>query len=935
MNREKWLFVIVLVIVLAWGGLRLGSAYEAEPVPPGRTMNVAAPDVRDYASVAEEKRFTRVLTGAETLATAVPERGRTVLLPFSDLDRLDPIMLPVPRDLPTPVVLPPIRLFPGTVWFRWFRSPPLPVMVAAAPDPAETDVPIDDGDEDEETDAERALREEDAIKSRGRFTFKDSEWDLLVLVSGSRWYGTLSMLKEQKDANHTKFELLLPENAAMPFYFEQIDTANGRVQTTGTMSRESSNIREIVFADTIENRYWARRVQERVKEKDPDALMALGRWVMDLADLPNYSRPKGLALAVAAFELAMTAANGSVESVLWLGEALHRSFRFDEELSLYDRVLAEKASSPLQARRARIFRKLGLPDLEFVALEQALAIAPGDVQSRLRRGDALLVAGEFQKAMTDFAEAERIGTAEEQVAGREGRGRALVLQGRPKDALTLLASATDAASLTTLGSAHYALKQFAEARAVFEKAVAADPLSADATTGLGFAMAHTATDAAGLEAGLAMLEKARGLCPLNYFYPPLGQGFTDARLDRAVASQDWFLTAARAMPANPYVHYALGMSYLRDGRFADARVRFLKALEADYRFADCLLGAGTASVELREFAKARQYFDRALTLELRALADAGGDPERQAAARDMVLLLRFRLGRTWLISEDVAEKDRLKQAKDQFEKLVALDSRFVPALIALGTIAYHEGDADGAQAKLDLARDLAHPGEDREQAESLKVEIIRRENMRRWRDDFDRPSSGTVGNGWTQTTVGAMQPKIRDGNVVVSGRMESAGTIWLARGEKGLNEKFISAQAGITTGIRDRVEVWFVVFQRRGQGAGSEVTVGTTVGVGRNMLGELVQVERKASDKTFTSTVVVGPDGQPRLWPEGEVLLRVERTDPEEGTFAIFVNGDRVGTAPVGLRQKGGDVELGFLFTANVAEQIDVSVSGVEMIRFK
>jgi hypothetical protein len=265
-----------------------------------------------------------------------------------------------------------------------------------------------------------------------------------------------------------------------------------------------------------------------------------------------------------------------------------------------------------------------------------------------------------------------------------------------------------------------------------------------------------------------------------------------------------------------------------------------------------------------------------------------------------------------------------------------MDGRFVPALVALGTIAYQEGDAEEAMRKLDLARDLATPGEDRQQAENLKLEIVKRENMRRWRDDFDRPSSRTVGNGWSQTQVGAVQPTIRDGNVVVSGRMEEAGTVWLARGEPGLNEKFISVQAGVSTGPTDHVDAYLVVFQRRGTGAGGgEVTVGAAVGVGRNQRGELVQVERKPADRIFTATAVPGADGKPRLWPEGEVVLRVERIDPEEGTFALFVNGERVGTAPVGLRQKSGTVEIGLLVTANAAEQIDVVVSGVEMIRFK
>ncbi len=925
MNREKWLFLVVLVIAVVWGFLAVSSSYQAKTLPKGTALSVDVPQVQTFTDLPPEQRVLRLVSGADKLPATVAEAGRTAHVPFSDLERVGAAEIPPPEDLKTPIVFVPFRPFPGVAWYRWFRAPvPAEVGGAAPAAPTEEEAPADEGE-----DETAGVDEDEIIRSRAKWTFAEREWDYILLNSGQKWYGTISLRQAERDRGLTKYALLLPEGATVSFDFAQIDTASGRVLTTGLMSREKSGIREVGFADTIENRYWARRTLERVAADNVEALLALGRWVMDLADQAAYDRAAGLRLAADTFAEARAAAKTSVDAVLALGEALHRSFRFDEEFALYEGVLAEKPSALLESRKARLMRTLGLRAEELAALDRALTLAPADAQARLRRGEARIAAGLLDEALADFQEAERTGSPEEQVSGREGRARALLVMGRVAEAADALADASDAASLVTRGAALYAQMKFAEAKDCFARAFSADGSSYAAVNGMGLAGTFAASDAAGIEEAVQTLDRARGMNPLNYYLPPLGQAFAEFRRGRYVESIDRLLAAERAEPRDPYVHYALGALYMNSGRPAEARDQCLEAVRLDYRFGDALVGAGTACIELRDWAGARKYLERALTLEERALAGAAGDAVRQGKARDMVILLNYRIGRVCMVSEDLPEKTRFEKAKERFKAVLALDPRHVLSTVALGVIQYREGDVNAALTSLDRARDLTAPGDLRVRIEGAKARIVDAENRRVWRDRFDRPSSKNVGNGWAQAGAGNVQPQIRDQKVQIAGRMNQAGEIWLTRGDKALNEKFLSAQATMSARKSDQIEYRFIIFQRRG------AKVGNAAGVARTARGTVAIVELKPAARDYQLTDVKGADGQDLPWPDGDVVVRLDRSDPEQGVFDIYLNGEKVGSVEAGIRRRAGELEFGFNVIANAGEDFEALVDELEIVRYK
>jgi hypothetical protein len=209
---------------------------------------------------------------------------------------------------------------------------------------------------------------------------------------------------------------------------------------------------------------------------------------------------------------------------------------------------------------------------------------------------------------------------------------------------------------------------------------------------------------------------------------------------------------------------------------------------------------------------------------------------------------------------------------------------------------------------------------------------VEAESRRLWRDTFDRPDSSRIGNGWGETDRGQVQPQLRDGKAVISGRKKEAGSVWLTRSESDLNDKFLSAQALVRIGERDRVTLRYMVFSRGRQARGG---VGSAIAIARNARGEVVLQERTAAQREWTETPAKDESGAPMMWPEGDVELRIVRSDPKQGLFEAFVNDVSIGSANIGLRQRPGALDLGFQVEANAAEQFSFSVDEVLVERYR
>jgi tetratricopeptide (TPR) repeat protein len=875
------------------------------------------------------------VSGVRGLPTALSEKGRTIFVPHSDLIGVEPAVLDLPRALPVAVVMPPLFPFPMVPWYPNFRVESFPLVTGG---PVEVEDDPFAGDDDDEGDDETASEfEERVMRERQKWEFVESEWDFLTLETGGKWFGRISLKKAQRAQGYKKYDLLLPENRGLLFYFEKLNKLKGTIEGTGENTLDGSGIAEVGFKDTIEDRYWSRRTTQRVDPKNHLHLQELVRWLLPVCEQEGYDRKLGLELAVKTAEEALAARPGDLESTLLLGEALHLSFAYDKEFELYEKELAVKPASALHARIGRIYRKLGLIGMEETELTKALELAPGDSRTRLSRGEARFKLGNYTGADEDFAEAVGGGSAEEQTAGKEGQARVLLVQGHPARAAGLLAGSSDLASLVTLGAARYAQRDFAAAKEAFERVVDEEPEFTSAVTNLGFAQVQTAETWADLDEAVKTLDKARELNPLNYFYPPLGKGFAESRRGRTVESVDRFAAAAAALPTDPYIHYILGVSYLRDQRFEDARDEFKAALSLDFRFLDALIGAGVASMGVRvpppegseatdvlmAWSDARDYLERALEIERRRFAE-----NRTGTGRADLVVAQYRYGRAILASLDLAQETRLRMAEAQFRAILETDDRHVPSLNALGFILYGNRDVEGALRAFDQARSLSPKDEedvDRAYAIEMKQRILDAESRRLWRELFDRRDNTAPANGWVSEPHKGIRWRLMGGKAVTKGRWPQEGTLWLTRGDNRLNGSFIGTRAVVEI-PEDAQQTWrFMVFTRRG------TSVGAAVGVERNTRGEVVFLTKRAGDPDFGGEVVEDENGMPVMWPAGPVTAHIERTDPEKGIFEVSFEGRKIGKIDLGIKRRPGPLELGFSLSATSGEEVEAAIEEVEI----
>ena len=925
----------MLGIALLWGGSALLGPYQPGDDPtPGR-LSVLAPTVDDGRSLPDADRFMKFVSGYPVLPTAQKSRPgeRNPWVPHSDLLPVEPAVLALPRALPTPVVLPPVDPFPMVPWYRNFRFDGIEVV------PGGVESPFDGGGgaaEEESDELNEGDFDEKLLRGRSKWEFVAAHWDVVTFSNGTKWYGTISLKNEQRNAGFTKFMLLLRDDYQnLPFYFEKINTSNGRTDSSVTWTFAGSEVIRVAFRDDIFHTYWTMRTEARVGAKD---IVALGRLVRDflpLCDQEGYDRAEGLRLAVETMNEAHKVAPTDLETVLLLGETLHRSFKFDEELAIYRTLLKDRDPPAVHARIGRIYRKLGLRGREVDVLTRALALAPGDTRSRLNRAEAFYSLRRFEDAAGDFREVESSGTPEEQTLAREGRGRALLAQGKPAETVKVLNDAFDVRSRLTLGAARYALKDFAGAEQAFQEAVDQEPQSPAGLTLLGLAKAHTATDGNGIAAAIDLLNEARELDALNYFLPPLGAGFAEERRGDTVTSVDRYSAAATALPTAPYAHYALGRSYYRDGRYADAKDAFISALELDYRFVDALIGAGLASLELsvtdhpEKWADARAYLRRAVTLELREF-----EKSKSPETRRYLLLAHYRFGRTILLSEDLPSESRFRDAKLQMEACLALDDRFVPALNALGYIAYYEQDIDRALGRLEEAERLSPetPGDlDKSYASESKGRILEAESRRRWVDTFDRPDGPDIGNGWRPEGPAGIVPRLQDGAVVVGGRWPTneRKAVYLSRGTKDdeLGDRFISARALVWSNRADKVTLQFYAFTRSAKRG-----IGTAAGIERTTRNTVVLISKTGTSDDWERTILKDEDGKDLLWPDGWSNVRIERVDPAKGVLEISLGEQVLGRVDVGLRKRPGlGLELSFQWSAGGGDLFESKIDEVEM----
>lgn len=142
--------------------------------------------------------------------------------------------------------------------------------------------------------------------------------------------------------------------------------------------------------------------------------------------------------------------------------------------------------------------------------------------------------------------------------------------------------------------------------------------------------------------------------------------------------------AVEIEPGNPIYHNAVGAVMLSIGRFPDAEVEFLKAVELDPTYADAFHNLGSTHAEQGKWAEAIVAYRKALAQTIYARPETTYNNLGYAY---------------WAL-------DRRKEAEDAFRAALQLEPKLVPSHFWLGVLLEKEGRKAEARNHFRAARDL-------------------------------------------------------------------------------------------------------------------------------------------------------------------------------------------------------------------------------------
>ena len=203
---------------------------------------------------------------------------------------------------------------------------------------------------------------------------------------------------------------------------------------------------------------------------------------------------------------------GDVEAQSNLGAALRRLGRLDEAVVCLRRALQLRPDiSEVWNNLGNAERDLGRPAAALEAFGQALRLKPDLAKAHNNRGNALLDLGRLEEAIASYRRALEIDAA--YAEAHRNLGIALRLQGRAEQAESscrqaLAIAPDDPAAVVLLAHLSSDRGEFAQARTLLERAIAADPESAEGWAGLAALRRMTCDDAAWLAGALRVAEHA-------------------------------------------------------------------------------------------------------------------------------------------------------------------------------------------------------------------------------------------------------------------------------------------------------------------------------------------------------------------------------------------------------------------------------------------
>jgi tetratricopeptide (TPR) repeat protein len=751
--------IVFLAAVLALGGMGYGLF-------TGGAATLRGGD-RPSAS-GQRERFVAPDTAVALPNAATPPLARELFSPPRDTSPLPSLELVEPPRERLPLLLPPTDPGPAASAYGKLLRRALPRVdlpdLFVAKEEAETEVEDDAFLELAGRDEKKPALVPDGEKSGSQdplanltpaerevvLTTWKQRYDWIQRGPGELWFGRI--------VNPDRYGLEAdPARASEALLFVHLDPATGREKfaniSAPPLPVARADIGGFGFADTIANglELRARKLAtgEFTRSSFDEALVLARECIAN-----RLEAPRALVIAEELFRRAAAYDAKDPLPRIGLARCMEAAFRFEDAFQTYQELLA---AFP---HREEIHVALALLEERFLMYTQA--------EARLH-------------AALDMNRGSWI--------SRFGLGGFLVRRGRAGEAVEHLKVASQAAPQepellpirvairTTLGDAHLALGDLAEAEAAYRSAVSADAKHERAQAGLlaaqvlaGKAPAEAVTTGEGvgfellLARGVAALaagqhEAARDLLRLAVEADPLRAHLALAALSVLAEvtgnAEEALRLADEALerdPISPFALFQKGRLLGLQDDYEGARAALLAALEQELDFEDALVALGDMAFRLGRFEDAERYLERAVAI----------DPKRaEVHALRGLNLLRL---------------DLVTAARASFERALELQRTEPCASAGMAWCLYLEGDPGEAVIRIaDIEEQRrAEPQTDawrvwsRTQLERLKDHLEKVE----WRDPFSRKR---LVNGWLTYESDGPTVGMVDGAVEISGVFSKSG----------------------------------------------------------------------------------------------------------------------------------------------------------------